>query len=145
MYHDEVDHNVALGLFGRFITEKKDEAHKGEINLKHTGTIPLVEAVRLLALREGIEATSTLARIGALHVRGILDINDKDYLTSAYNHIAMLLLRQQIRDFRAGRRVGSYVSPRSLSKRESDLLVDSFKAIDTLRKRVRMDFTGDVF
>ena len=70
--------------------------------MKHAGTLPLVGAVRLLALREGVEDTATLRRIAALHKAGVLSDNDADYLRGAFTHITFLLLRQQLSDFRAG-------------------------------------------
>ncbi len=145
MYADDVDHGVALGWFGRFITEKDDKDFKGQLNLKHTGTLPLVEAMRLLALREGIEAISTLSRMDALHGKGVLGGDEHDYLSGAFRHISRLLLRQQIEDFKAGRRVSNYVHPNSLTERERDMLVESFKAIRELRDKIRSEFTGEVF
>lgn len=145
MYEDGKEHGVALGWFGRFVTEKEDMDHLGAINLKHTGTLPLVEALRLLALREGVSATATLNRLTALRDRGILDVDEADYLIGAYHHITHLLLRQQLADFRSGKQLSNYVHPNALSQRERDILVDSFKAIDRLRDRLRGAFTGDVF
>jgi hypothetical protein len=46
-------------MFNRLLTERDDPAHKGQINLKYSGTLPLAEAVRLLALRHGNAATNT--------------------------------------------------------------------------------------
>jgi len=141
-------HGVALGWFGRFVTVSGRDAkkeHIGKINLKHAGTLPLVGAIRLLALREGVEDTATLKRIGALHNAGVLDDNEADYLRGAFNHITFLLLRQQLSDFRAGKKVGNHVHPDNLSEREKDMLIDSLKAIDDLRKRVHGEITGDVF
>jgi signal-transduction protein with cAMP-binding, CBS, and nucleotidyltransferase domain len=145
MYGDEVEHGVALGLFGRFQTERDDPDHRGQINLKHTGTLPLVNAVRLLALRAGIAETSTLQRIAALHRASVFDDDRREALVAAFEHITRLLLRQQLADFRAGRRVSNYVPPKQLSKREKNLLVDAFRAIETLRGRVRFDLTGELF
>ena len=139
------DRKVALGLFNRFITERADDGHKGEINLKFTGTLPLVEAIRILALREGIAVTSTLARMAALHDAGVLDDNEFDYLTAAFRHITLLMLRRQIADFSAGRAVSNYVAPRGLSRREKDQLVNSFKAISRLLGRVRNEVVGELF
>ena len=136
---------VALGWFGRFRTEKEKPEHRGEINLKHAGTLPLVSNVRLLCLRHGIAATATLNRIAALHDAGVFDKNEQDYLSGAFNHITHLLLRQQIADFTAGKKVGNHVHPDDLSEREKDILVDSLKAIDNLRKRVNGEFTGELF
>ncbi len=145
MYEDDVEHGVALGWFGRFVTEKDDPDHLGAINLKHTGTLPLVESIRLLALREGISRTATLERLSVLRERELLQSDDADYLIGAYHHITRLLLRQQIKDFKTGGKVSNYVHPDTLTKREQDILIDSFKAIKRLRDRVRSDFTGDVF
>ncbi|MCH7863835.1 MAG: CBS domain-containing protein [Proteobacteria bacterium] len=145
MYEDDIDHRVALGWFGRFVTERGNKDYKGQINLKHTGTLPLVEAMRLLALREGVVAISTLARMDALGEKGVLDGNEHDYLTGAYRHISHLLLRQQIADFKAGKTVSNYVHPNSLTERERDMLIESFKAIRALREKVRSEFTGEVF
>jgi signal-transduction protein with cAMP-binding, CBS, and nucleotidyltransferase domain len=145
MYREEADHDVALGLFGRLVTERQDEDHKGEVNLKYAGTIPLVESVRLLSLRHGITATATLARIEALHRTGHVDHNEQDYLAGAFRHITGLLLRQQIADFKAGRKVGNFIVPELLSRREKDMLVDSFKAIREFRGKVKAEFTAELF
>lgn len=144
--HGHTGHQtVALGWFGRFVTEKDEPGHRGEINLKHTGTLPLVQNIRLLALGEGIVETATLARIDGLQDRGVLGADEADYLRGAFRHITFLLLRQQISDFDAGRAVGNYVHPETLSERERDILKDSFHAIEDLRKRVHTELTADVF
>ncbi|MBC8338028.1 MAG: CBS domain-containing protein [Rhodospirillales bacterium] len=145
MYEDDVEHMVALGWFGRLLTEKEDEDFKGRINLKHTGTLPLVEAMRLLAFRDGIKAISTLERMDALKDKGVLNADEHDYLSGAFRHISHLLLRQQVADFKAGEKVSNFVHPDTLSERERDMLVDSFKAIRALRAKVKSEFTGDVF
>lgn len=139
------DHHVALGWFGRFVTEKDQPELEGKINLKYGGTMPLVSNLRLLALREGVGKAGTLARLDALHGSGVLGRDEWDYLSGAFRHITALLLRQQLRDFQAGARVGNHVAPGDLSERERDMLVESLRAIDALRKRVHGEFTGDLF
>ena len=99
----------------------------------------------MLALREGVPYTSTLARIGALHEKGVLDSNEQDYLAGGFRHLTRLVLRQQISDFKARRDVSAYVSPRVLSLREKDMLKDALQAIDALRQRVRTEFTANIF
>lgn len=145
MYRDKADHNVALGVFGGFVTEREQKEYRGQVNLKYTGTIPLVEAIRLLALREGIEETSTLGRIRALHAQSVLGANERDDLSAAFALITDILLRKQIFDYRAGRRVGYFIDPDVLSRRQRSALLDSLKAIDQLRKRVHMEFTAHIF
>jgi signal-transduction protein with cAMP-binding, CBS, and nucleotidyltransferase domain len=145
LHRESARADVALGFFGRLVTEKDKPDHRGEVNLKHMGTLPLVGSVRLLALREKIAETPTLRRIEILKERDVLSADEQDYLGGAFAHITHLLLRQQIADFKAGRAVGNYVHPRAMSERERDILVDSLKAIDHLRKRVTSEITGELF
>jgi CBS domain-containing protein len=145
MFGVQADHRAGLGWFGRLLTERDDPAYKGHINLKYTGTLPLAEAVRLLALRAGIEATGTLARIEVLGQGGELSRDVQDYLAGAFDHITGLQLRQQIADFQAGRPVSNFVDPTDLTLRETDVLKSSFRAINDFRARVRAELTGEVF
>jgi CBS domain-containing protein len=142
MYDETSDHNVGLGLFGGFVTEKENPYYRGQINLKHHALLPLVEGVRLFSLREGVEQTGTLARIEALHDLGILDANEREDLKSGFVQITNLLLRQQIADFRIGRKITYFMHPDSLSKRVKERLADAMKAIDRLRDRVRAELTS---
>lgn len=142
MYEETSDHNVGLGLFGGFVTEKENPYYRGQLNLKHHALLPLVEGARLLSLREGVEQTSTLARVDALHDLGLIDANQREELRGALVHIANLLLRQQIADFRIGRKVTYFVHPDSLTKRAKEHLTGAMKAIDRLRDRVRAELTG---
>lgn len=144
MFRTEQDHEPPLGLFGRFRTlrEKDAPGHGGCLNLKHTGTLPLVEGVRLLSLGAGLEAIPTLDRIAALAAQGTFTADQADELTGAYRHISHLLLRQQIADFRAGRRVTNYVPPRELTRREAHVLKESFAVIRDFQARVKGEFTG---
>jgi signal-transduction protein with cAMP-binding, CBS, and nucleotidyltransferase domain len=139
------DHGVALGLFKRLTVDDRDGPHKGKLNLKYHGLLPLVENIRLLALREGVASTSTLERIAELHSRDVLSNDEQDYLCGAFRHITHLVLRQQLQDFDANLPVGPYVSPDVLSVREKDMLVDSLDAINDLRSRMRGEFSGDIF
>ncbi len=145
LYQDDSEAGVALGWFGRFITDKDNPEHKGEINMKHSGTMPLVQAVRLMALKEGIPETGTMARIERLKACDVLSADEADYLTGAFRHITHLLLRRQIQNVKRGDQPDNYVDPRDLTERERDMLVDAFKSIQEFHKRLRSDFTANVF
>lgn len=142
MFDLQADHRAGIGLFGRLRTERSDLEHRGQINLKLQGTLPLAEGVRLLALRAGIGKTGTLARIDDLAAGGILSPDDADHLRGAFTLLTGLQLRQQIDDYRAGLPVDNFIDPRRLTERERDLLKDSLRAINEFRARVRADLTG---
>ena len=144
MYQIQMDDRVALGWFGRLST-KRGEAGERRVNLKYGGTLPLVEGIRLLALRHGVPATSTLGRIRALAANDVITSDQGDYLAGAFRHITYLMLRQQIADFKAGRKVGNWVPVANLSRREKDYLVACFRAVEDLRGRLKLEFAGSVF
>lgn len=145
MFELDSDHEVALGPFNRLLVDREEGPGKGKLNLKLTGTLPLVGAARIGALANRIPETSTMARIDALHRMGRLSEDERDYLAGAYSHITNLVLRQQIRDYSAGRQVGNHVALADISERERDQLVDGLKAIRRFRKSVRMELTGELF
>lgn len=146
MYKVDEEHGVALGFFGRrLLVDREPGPNQGKVNLKMTGTLPLVGAVRLCALREGIADTSTQVRLHKLREKRILSRDEFDYLNGAYTHITNLMLRQQVIDFAAGREVGKHVDPDVLTERETDMLVDGFKAIRKFRSRVRSELTAEIF
>ncbi len=67
-----------IGVFGQILVETHG-SHTGEINLKQTALFPYVNAVRLLALKERVMNTSTLARLGALSDNTIGRSNREHY------------------------------------------------------------------
>lgn len=144
MCEDETSRSVALDFFGRIRRDKSGD-HPGRVDLKMQGTLPLVASARLWALKYGVAETGTLARVAALAEKGVIDRNDNDELVAAFGHVTFLLLRQQLADFHAKRKVGNFVDPDALSRRERDLLRQSLRAIDGIRKRVRADLIGAVW
>lgn len=145
MYKVDQDHKVALGPFGRLLPERGRGPNRGSIDLKLAGTLPLVEAIRILALWHGVPATATLERIAGLHDRGVLSRDERDALEQAYRHIAHLLLRQQLESIEAGHEPGNHVPVKTLSRLERGQLVTGFRAIRALRSRLRTELTGELF
>lgn len=141
MYESVIGRQATHGLFGRFIVEREKGVGKGKINLKHNGLLPLIQSVRLLSLREGLDVTPTIGRIDALHSQGILNDAERERLKEAFTHIVTLLLREQIANHKAGRDAGIYVAPNSLPPRERAALRESLIAIEQLRRRVAEEFT----
>jgi len=86
--------------------------------------------------------TGTRTRLDGLAAAAILNRDEHDELQGAFRHVTRLLLRQQLEDFKAGKKVGNYVPVRSLSRMERGRLVDSFRAIERVRERVAVEIGG---
>ena len=121
--HDEEEarHKVPLGLFHSFITEK-DREHKGEIDMKKSGLIFIIEAARILALKNGIRKTSTLDRIQALVNRNIIHKDDSEYFENAYRVILYHTLNAQVDNYFEKSSSDYYLSPGKLSHRNREIL-----------------------
>ncbi len=153
MYHDKIDADVGLnalgglfgGLFSRFVLVADDPEYKGRIAFKHAALLPLISAVRLLALRHGVGETSTCRRIAALEALGVFNSDESEVLARAFGLLTDIMFKAQIADFNAGRTPSYYIHPRSLSSAVKDRLVEAMKDIDALRDRVRSDFTAEIF
>jgi len=70
MAETAVLHQPPLGFFKRLVVEKSGE-HKNHLNLKLNGLTPLVDAIRTLALDQGIFETHTLDRLSGLVEKGV--------------------------------------------------------------------------
>lgn len=115
-----------VGLFGRFrLTE-------GRIDLKLGGIWPAVAGARVLALRRGVEATSTLGRLDALSAAGALPEADVHAMRDLYVTATGLLLDQQIADIAAGRVPGPRADPRRLSATDRARLRRALKQVDRM-------------
>jgi signal-transduction protein with cAMP-binding, CBS, and nucleotidyltransferase domain len=145
MVHEHEEQGVALGMFGGFITMGRDSEFRGHINLKHTGTLPLVSAIRLLALKHGISATGTLERMEALQAKGLLDNTEFESLQRAADFLSGLILRHQLDRWRHDENPDYYLHPASLSRPQRARLKRALRTIRGLRDRVRTEITGQVF
>jgi signal-transduction protein with cAMP-binding, CBS, and nucleotidyltransferase domain len=138
----DTDHRVALGMFGRLVPEPRGQQRGKHLNLKYHGLLPLIEAIRMLALWQDIPETSTLKRMNQLHTRGVLDASEYEALTSAFELLTSLLLRHQIADFLAHREMSHTVPLAAISKHQKRMLVDAFRAISAFRQRVEFALAG---
>jgi signal-transduction protein with cAMP-binding, CBS, and nucleotidyltransferase domain len=145
LWHDDASTGVPLGWFGRLQTIKDDPDHRGQINIKHSGLMPLTQAVRLMALKHGIGQVATLDRLDALYDIDWLDRDEADDLKAGFGNIARLLLRSQLEQSEAGLQVSNHISPDSWTRRERRLVVSAFKAINGLLDKVKIEMSGDVF
>jgi CBS domain-containing protein len=118
--HEEEEgvHKVPLGLFHRFITEK-DREHKGEIDMKRSALLFIIETSRILALKHNIRETSTLGRIQALVKKKVIQKDESEYFENAYRVILYHTLNAQAENYITKSENNYYLSPRKLSHRNT--------------------------
>ena len=139
------DHGTALRSFGRWATSSDAGPNRGKMDLKLHGTFPLVQGIRLLSLREGVTATSTLARLDSLKSMDMLNAADHEDLTAAYVYLSNLIFSRQVAEARAGGSPSYHVHPKSLSRRVRRQLRDALETVEGLLTRIKFEFGGELY
>ena len=123
-----INHKPPIGFFRSLVVERTGE-HKNELDLKWYGIVPIVNAARLYALEQGVRATNTWERLGALQPDGQLTQLLITDLREAFEFLTLLRIEIQLRQIRDGRPAANYVSPSSLNHLQRSLLKEAFHAI----------------
>jgi CBS domain-containing protein len=143
LFQEASHHKVPLTFFKHFVTERSGP-HKGELDLKRSGLLFVVECSRILALRHGVTATSTLERLEALSAMGAIPSDEAEFVRTAYRTLFHFLLNAQVRKHRRGERPDNYVLPSALPIQERYMLRHALEATGRLQGMVHASF-GDVF
>ena len=139
MFEEEAGHKVPLGMFNKFIVEREGP-HKGELHLKRSGLIFVVEAARVLCLKEGIGEVSTLDRIRALKERHIISAQDAEYAEHAFHILVHYALQTQVQHWQKGEPISYWLNPQELSAHDRDMLRYAFQAVKRLKDLVESAF-----
>ena len=129
MRHGGLKQHTRVNL--RWVESEEVERHGGDA--MKAGDDPL------------IDPATDPARIRALADAGVFRNNERDDLCEAFGVVTDLLLRRQLADHRAGRRISYFVDPEALPKRRRATLLQSLKVIHALRKRAQLEFTAHLF
>jgi CBS domain-containing protein len=132
------DRASSVDLFGQLIA--KDGPEEDAIDVKLRGTKPLVEIVRLLALKNGVAATATPMRLAALTAAGFLAGEDAVRLSDDMTFLLDLLLRHQVARMMASQAPDNFIKPETLARPQRERLVQVCREIDRRRQRVVADY-----
>lgn len=94
---DDASCGVPLGLFGRIIYDKKI---KDGIDIKGGALVHFVNAMRLLAIFENVEAVSTLERLEELTVRRVFTREEEEEIKDSFNTLLHFRIRENMRQIK---------------------------------------------
>ncbi|MGE0310150.1 MAG: DUF294 nucleotidyltransferase-like domain-containing protein [Lautropia sp.] len=133
MVGNSLTHRPPLGLLGGLATQRTGP-HKGRIDLKHAGIVPIVDIARVYALSARIGAVNTHDRLAAgREARVLSDAGARDLL-DAYAAIGGIRLRHQAAQVEAGARPDNFLAPGELSGLERSHLRDAFIVVRTIQR-----------
>ena len=135
LFEDAAHHMVPLTFFKGFVTEKSGP-HKGQMDLKESGLLFIVECARILALLHGVAEVGTIERVGELERLGVMPPDEGRLVRGAYGTFVRLLFKAQAARIRAGEEPDAYIAPLSIPMEERFLLRLALEASERLQTLV---------
>lgn len=131
-----MDFDVPLGFFDGFVFDSNDKEHDNEIDIKKGGIFIIVQSIRTLSLEHKLMRANTLKRIQELERLGEFDEEFASEITQAFNFLLTIKLKSNLEKLDSGQKIDNYINPDNLTTMEKDLLKDSFKIVNKLKKKL---------
>jgi CBS domain-containing protein len=130
-----LSYHPPTGFLRGLVVEHSGE-HRGQLDLKHGGLVPIVDLARWAAMAAGVTSASTRERLRAAADAGTLSRSDAQTLEDAFDMISELRLQHQVDQLRAGVTPDNHVDPKALSELTRSHLKEAFRAIAAVQKRI---------
>ncbi|TNF56301.1 MAG: CBS domain-containing protein [Burkholderiales bacterium] len=132
MVGNALTHTPPLGMFKGISTIRSGE-HKGKIDLKHTGIVPIVDLARVYALAGGDTAVNTHDRLTSAAAGGAISEQSARDLRDALEFLAFTRIQHQARQIRSGQAPDNFMDPDDISNFERTQLKDAFQVVQSLQ------------
>jgi CBS domain-containing protein len=121
------------GFLRDLVVEHTGE-HRGRLDIKRGGMLPLVNLARYGGLAAGSRATGTVERLTVAQQAGTLPRETADTLLEAFDMLTALRLEHQVEALRAGRAPDDHIDPRTLNPLARRYLRGAFRAIASIQR-----------
>lgn len=128
-------HRPPTGFFRDFVVDHDGE-HRGRLDIKNGGLLPIVDLARVAAMAGGVAAASTLARIDAAETGGMIERRDAAVLRDAFDLITELRMRHQVEQLRSGRAPDDHIDPGDLAPLVRSHLKEAFRGVARVQRGV---------
>ena len=132
MVANSLKHQPPLGLLRGLATIRSGE-HRNQLDLKHSGVVPVVDLGRIYALQGRLRPANTRARLEAAINAQVVSPSGGADLLEAYDLIATTRLEHQAQQIKAGKKPGNHLDPSALSDFERSHLRDAFVVVKTMQ------------
>jgi CBS domain-containing protein len=130
-----LQHRPPTGFLRDLVVEHSGE-HKGRLDLKHGGLLPIVDLARWAGMAAGATSTSTRERLRAAAAAGTLSEGDARTLEEAFELISALRLEHQVEQVRRGAEPDNHLRPDALNELARSYLKDAFRAVAAVQRRL---------
>jgi CBS domain-containing protein len=123
------------GFLRGLVVEDSGE-HRGRLDLKGGGLVPITNLARWAGIAAGVTTASTRERLKAAADAGTLPADDARLLREAFDLLNELRLEHQVHQLRAGETPGNHLDPAELSPLMRAQLKEAFRAVAAVQKRI---------
>ncbi len=130
--HLALHYRPPTGFVRDFVVEHSGE-HRGELDLKHGGLVPVTAIARWTAIVTRDVRGSTLERLRRAQQAGLLTADESGSLAGAFEEIFGLLMTREIDAIRAGTPPSRYLVPGDLDSLTRRLLRETFRVVSAVQ------------
>jgi CBS domain-containing protein len=128
------------GFLRDFVVEHSGE-HRGQLDLKHGGMIPIVDLARWAGMAAGMASASTRERLRAAEAAGTMDSAEAQTLTEAFGFIFSLRLDHQVEQLRRGSVPDDFIDPKTLNPLARSYLREAFRAVASVQANLSAELS----
>lgn len=122
--------------FRRGLVVEHSGEHRGQLDLKHGGLVPIVDLARWAGMAAGVTSASTPERLSAAAAAGTLSAADAATLGDAFELVMGLRVRHHVEQIEAGSEPDDHIDPATLSPLTRSYLKEAFRAVASVQKGV---------
>ncbi len=135
-----LSHRPPTGFLRGLVVEHDGE-HRGRLDLKRGGLLPVVDLARWAGMAAGVTSASTLERLRAAGAAGTLPAADVHTLEDAFELFTELRMEHQVGQLRAGLELDDHLDPNELSPLTRSYLKEAFRAVASVQKGIAAELS----
>jgi CBS domain-containing protein len=135
-----LSHRPPTGFLRGLVVEHDGE-HRGRLDLKQGGLLPVVDLARWAGLAAGVTSASTLERLRAAEAADTLSAADFRTLQDGFELFTELRLEHQVQQLRTGVPPDNYLDPNDLSALTRSYLREAFRAVASVQRRLASELS----
>jgi len=135
-----LSHRPPTGFLRGFVVEHDGE-HRGRLDLKNGGLLPVVDLARWAGMAAGVTSASTLERLHAAGDAGTLPAAQVQTLADAFELFTELRIEHQVEQLRAALEPDDHLNPDDLSALTRSYLKEAFRAVASVQRRIAAELS----
>jgi len=128
-------HRPPLGMFGNISLIRSGENARS-IDLKHTGTVPIIDLARVFALAGASALVNTQDRLEVAAQSGDVSVQSARDLSDAFEFLSKLRIAHQARQTAHGQTADNFLSLDEISNFERSQLKSAFGVVQTVQNAI---------